>query len=72
VAHAVTAHLGLGNFNATLLANHATVFQALVFTAQAFVVLDGAENFGAKQAVALRLERAVVDGFGLFDFAERP
>ena len=72
VAHAFTAHFGLGDFNATLLANHATVFQAFVFAAQAFVVLDGAKNLGAKQAVALGLESAVVDGFRLFDFAKRP
>jgi hypothetical protein len=62
----------LGDFNAALLANHATVFQAFVFATQAFVVLDGPENFGAKQTVTLGLERAVVDGFWLFDFAKRP
>jgi hypothetical protein len=48
------------------------VFQAFVFAAQAFVVLDRAEDLGAKQTVTLGLESAVVDGFGLFDFAERP
>jgi hypothetical protein len=72
VAHAVTAHLGLGHFNATLLANHATVLQALVFAAQAFIVLDRAKNLRAKQTITLRLEGAVVDGFGFFDFTERP
>ena len=72
VAHAVTTHLGLGNLNATLFANHAAVFQAFVFAAQTFVVLDGPENLGAKQAVTLGLEGTVVDGFGFFDFTERP
>ena len=72
VAHALAAHFGLGHFNAALLTNHATVLEALVFAAQAFVVLDGTKNLGAKQAVTLGLEGAVVDGFGLFNFTERP
>jgi hypothetical protein len=41
------------------------VFQALVLTAQAFVILDRAKDLGAEQAVALRLEGTVVDGFRL-------
>ncbi len=72
VAHALPAHFGLGHFNAALLADHAAMLEALVFAAQAFVVLDGTKNLGAKQAVTLGLEGAVVDGFGLFDLAERP
>jgi hypothetical protein len=48
------------------------MLEALVFAAQAFVVLDRPENFGAKQAITFGLEGAVVDGFRLFDFAERP
>ena len=72
MAHALAAHFGLGHFNAAFLANHTAVFQALVFTAQAFIVLDGTKNLGAKQAITLWLESAVVDGFWLFDFTERP
>ncbi|MDT4856082.1 hypothetical protein FQZ97_904580 [compost metagenome] len=72
VTHALAAHLGLRDFNAALLADHAAVLQALVLAAQALVVLDGAEDLGAEQAVAFGLERAVVDGLGLLDFAERP
>jgi len=48
------------------------VLQALVLAAQALVVLDGAEDLGAEQAVTLGLEGAVVDGLGLLDFTERP
>ena len=70
VAHALTAHLGQRDFNAAFFADHATVLQPLVLAAQALVVLDRAENLGAKKAVALGLERAVVDGFRFFDFAE--
>ena len=72
VAHALTAHFGQGDFDAALFADHAAVFQALVFAAQALVILDRAKDFGAEQAVALRLEGAVVDGFRLFDFAVGP
>ena len=72
VAHAVTPDLGLGDFNATLLANDTAVFQALVLAAQALIVLDGAEDFCAKESIALGLEGSVVDGFWFFDLAKRP
>jgi hypothetical protein len=48
------------------------VLQALVLAAQALVVLDRAEDLGAEQAVAFRLEGPVVDRLGLLDLAERP
>ncbi len=72
VAHALAAHLGLGHFDAALLAHHAAMLQALVLAAQALVVLHGPEDLGAEQAVALRLEGAVVDGLRLLHFAVRP
>jgi hypothetical protein len=72
VAHALTAHFGQRDFDAALFADHAAVFQALVLAAQAFVILDRAKDLGAEQAVALRLEGTVVDGFRLFNFAVGP
>ena len=72
VAHALATHLGQRDLDAALLAHHAAMLEALVLTAQAFVVADGAEDLGAKQSLALRLERAVVDRLRLFDFAIRP
>jgi hypothetical protein len=72
VAHPLAAHLGQGHFHAALLADHAAVLQALVLAAQALVVLDRPEDLGAEEAVALRLEGAVVDGLRLLHFAERP
>ena len=72
MAHALAAHLGQRHFHAALLADHAAMLEALVLAAQALVVLDRAENLGAEQTVALRLEGAVVDGFRLFDFAVGP
>ncbi len=60
------------HLDAALLADDALVLHALVLAAQALVVLDRAEDARAEQAVALRLEGAVVDGFRLLDLAVRP
>ena len=72
MAHAVAAHFLHGDFDAALLADDALVLHALVLAAQALVVLHGPEDAGAEQAVALRLEGAVVDRFRLLDLAVRP
>jgi hypothetical protein len=48
------------------------VLHALVLAAQALVVLDRPEDLRAEQAIALRLERPIVDGLGLLDLAVRP
>jgi hypothetical protein len=72
VAHALAAHLGLRDFNAALLADHAAVLQALVLAAQALVILDRAKDLGAEQAIALWFESAVVDRLGLLHFPKRP
>src|SRR5699024_11943295 len=70
--HALTAHLGLGDLDTAFLADDTAMLHALVLAAQAFVVLHRPEDAGTEQAVTFRLERAVVDGFGLLDFTERP
>ncbi len=72
VTHALTANLGLSDFNAALLADHAAVLQALVLTAQALVIFDRPEDTGTEQTITFRLESPVVDGFRLFHFTERP
>src|ERR1700749_5363563 len=72
VAHALTAHLGERHLDAALLAGDAAELHALVLAAQALVVLDRSEDAGAEQAVTLGLERAVVDGLQLLDFAMAP
>src|ERR1700682_3877820 len=48
------------------------MLHALVLAAETFPVGDRAENAGAEQAIALRLEGAVVDGFRLGHFTMRP
>jgi hypothetical protein len=57
---------------AALFADDALVLHALVLAAKALVVLDRPEDARAEQAVTLRLERAVVDGFRLLDLAVGP
>ncbi len=72
VRHALAANLGLRDLDAALLADDAAVLETLVLAAQALVVLDRTEDLGAEQAIAFRLERAVVDRLRLLHFAERP
>ncbi len=72
VAEALAADLGLRHLDAALVADHAAVLHALVLAAQALPVGDRAEDLGAEQAVALRLERPVVDRLRLGDLAVRP
>jgi hypothetical protein len=72
VAEALAAHLGLDDLDAALLADDPAVLHALVLAAVALVVLHRPEDLRAEQAVALRLEGAVVDGLGLLDLAVRP
>ena len=72
VPHAFAADAGQGDFNAATVADDAAVLDAFILAAGAFPVLDGAENALAKQAAFFRLEGAVIDGFGVFDFALGP
>ena len=72
VAEALAAHLRLRDLDAALVADHAAVLHALVLAAQALPVGDRAEDLRAEQAVALGLERAVVDRLRLGHLAVRP
>ena len=72
VAETLTADFRQRDFHAALVADHAAVLHALVLAAQALPVGDRTEDARAEQAIALRLEGAVVDGFRLGDFAMRP
>ena len=72
VAHALTADLGLGDLDAAAVADLALVADALILAAVALPVLGRSKNALAVQAVTLRLQGAVVDGFGLFDLAVAP
>ena len=60
------------DLDAAFLARNAAEFHPLVLAAEALVILDRPENPGAEQAVALRLERPVVDRLRLLDFSVGP
>src|SRR5205085_1899378 len=72
MAHALAPDARERHLDAALLADDALVLHALVLAAQALVVLDRPEDARAEQAVALRLEGAVVDGLRLLDLAVGP
>src|SRR3979409_2760649 len=72
MAHALAPYARQRDLDRAFLADDALVLHALVLAAQALVVLDRSEDARAEQAVALGLERAVVDGLGLLDLAIRP
>jgi hypothetical protein len=56
MSHALATYLGESNFYAALLADNTTVLEALVLAAQAFIILDGAEDLGTEQTIPLGLE----------------
>jgi hypothetical protein len=72
MAHALAAHLRSVTSTPHFSQMMPLILHALVLAAQALVVLDRPEDARAEQAVTLRLERAVVDGFRLLDLAVGP
>ena len=62
----------LGDLDAAAVADLALIADALVLAAVALPVLGGTKNPLAEQAVALRLQGAVVDGLRLLDLAVGP
>ena len=72
VTHAFATNLGTGNFNTTAFADDALEAHALVLAAVALPVAGRAEDLFAEKTVLLRLEGAVVDGFGLLNLAVAP
>src|SRR5581483_178654 len=72
VTHALATHLLAGHLDAAALADDALVADALVLAAVALPVLRRTEDAFAEEAVALRLQRAVVDRLRLRDLARRP
>src|SRR5207253_1611756 len=72
VTHPLTADLLPRHLDAAALADDALVADALVLAAVALPVLGRTEDALAEEAVALGLERAVVDRLGLRYLAGRP
>src|ERR1700688_3751326 len=72
MAHALAPDARQRHLDRAFFADDALVLHPLVLAAQALVVLDRPEDAGTEQAVALRLEGAVVDGLRLLDLAVGP
>jgi hypothetical protein len=72
VSHAFPTNLRKGYFNPTLFTDYASMLEALVFSAEAFVILDRTKNTGAKKSITFWFERPVINRFGFFYLAERP
>src|SRR5439155_2210758 len=72
VTHPLAAHLLPGHLDAAALADDALVTDALVLAAVALPVARRPEDALAEEAVALRLQRAVVDRLRLRDLTRRP
>src|SRR4029079_2206289 len=72
VTHALAAHLLARHLDAAALADDPLVADALVLAAVALPVLGRTEDALAEQAVALRLQGAVVDCLRLGDLARGP
>ena len=72
MSHSRAANLRACDLDAAFLALPAFVAHLFIFAADTLIIPHGAENFSAKQAVALRFERAVVDSLGLFYLAVAP
>src|SRR5256885_1073219 len=72
VAEALAADFGERNLYTAFIADHSAVLHALVLAAETLPVRYRTENTGAEKSIALRLKRAVVNGFRFGDFAVRP
>jgi hypothetical protein len=72
MAHALTANSRPRDFNATTIANHAAIADALVFSTEAFPVFGRTKQPFTEEAVFLRTKRPVVDGLRLGYLAVRP
>src|SRR5688572_19286808 len=70
--HPLAAYLRTCDFHTALVADRASMADALVLAAVALPVLGRTENLFAEQAAVFRLERAVVDRLRLGDLAVRP
>ena len=72
VSQPFAPHFGKRDFHSAFIADHASIFHALVFAAQALPVCNRAKDPSTKKSILFRFERTVVDRFGLGHFAARP
>ena len=72
VAHALTTNRGLGDLDATALTDDSLEAHALVLATRTLPVTTGAEDLLSEETILLRLQGAVVDGFGLLHLTVGP
>jgi hypothetical protein len=72
VTEAFTSNFRLNDLNSTFLAHNTAVFHALVFSADAFEVLNGPKNLRTEKTIAFWFERTIVDRLRFFDLAMAP
>ena len=69
VSHSISSDGFLCYFYSASVAYDAFVSDSFIFSAGAFSVACGSEYFFAEETVSFGAEGAIVDGFGLSDFA---
>ncbi len=72
MAEAFATYFCLGDFDATLIANHATVLHAFVLSAEALPISYRSEDSCTEKSVTLGFERAVIYCFGFGHLTMRP
>ena len=72
VSETLAAHLGQGDFDATLVASDPAVLHAFIFPAETLPVGYRPKDSRAEQSIAFRLEGAVINGLRLGNLTMRP
>jgi hypothetical protein len=70
--HSLPANLGLDDFHPTLLADNASMFHPLVFTAIALIIFGGTKDFGTEEPIFFWFESPIVNGLRLLHFPVGP
>ncbi|CAI8389470.1 MAG: Uncharacterised protein [Hyphomonas sp. TMED17] len=69
MAHALPTNFSQRNFDTAFLTDNAAILDPLIFPTKAFIIFDRAKDSGAKQTVAFRLERPIINRLGFLDLA---
>ena len=72
VAHPLTTHFLLGNFDITSIADDTAITNAFIFTTIALIVLSRTEDLFAEKTIFLRLVGPIVNRFRFEDLSARP
>src|SRR5699024_5366882 len=70
--HALAAHFGYCDLDATFFTNDPTMLKALVLATQTFVVFGRTKNFGTKETITFGPKSTVINGFRFTYLTKRP